>query len=90
MMDTLQYSTLMEAVADVPDPRQRRGKRHAWALILTLICAALVCQQRSGRALGQWVVEHAEELATALPLPQRRLPSTSTLRRALRDLAVPA
>jgi hypothetical protein len=36
-MDQRQYSTLLEAVADVPDPRQARGKQHAWAVILTVI-----------------------------------------------------
>ena len=90
MMDTSKYSTLLAAIADVPDPRQQRGKRHGWALILTLICAALVCQQRSGRAIGQWVEEHAQELRCQFPLPQQRLPSTSTLRRALRHLDVTA
>jgi predicted transposase YbfD/YdcC len=73
----------MDAVVDMPDPRKARGKRHPWSLLLTLISAALVCGQRSQRAIGQWVVEHGHELLTQLPLPQRPLPSASTLRRAL-------
>jgi predicted transposase YbfD/YdcC len=89
-MDDRKYSTLMDAVADVPDPRKRRGQRHPWALILTLISAALLCGQHSGRAIGQWVEEHSVELLTQLPIPQRPLPSTSTLRRALRALDVRA
>ncbi len=63
-MDQREYSTLMDCVADVPDPRRARGKRHRWAVVLTLIAAALVCGQRSGRAIGQWVGEHTEELLT--------------------------
>ncbi len=89
-MDNRKYSTLMEAVADVPDPRKRRGKRHSWAVILTLIAAALVCGQRTGRAIGQWVEEHTEEIRAHLALPDRPLPSTSTMRRALRSLDVTA
>jgi hypothetical protein len=89
-MDTRKYSTLMEAVAAVPDPRQARGKRHAWTLILTLLAAALVCGHRTGRAMGQWVEEHTKEIRAHLALPDRRLPSTSTLRRALRALDVVA
>ena len=89
-MDIPKYSTLMEAVVDIPDPRNARGKRHPWAVILTLISAALVCGQRNGRAIGQWVEEHTDELLTHLPLPHRSLPSTSTLRRALRALDVAA
>ncbi len=82
MMDERKYSTLMDAVVDIPDPRKARGKRHAWALLLTLISAALLSGQRSGRAMGQWVDEHTVELMTRLPIPHRPLPSTSTLRRA--------
>ena len=89
-MDHTHYSMLMDAVVDVPDPRKPRGKRHPWALLLTLIAAALVCGQRSGRAIGQWVDEHALELMTQLPIPQRPLPSPSTLRRALQAIDVAA
>jgi predicted transposase YbfD/YdcC len=89
-MDRCKYSTLMDAVADVPDPRKARGKRHPWALLLTLISAALVGGQRNGRAIGQWVAEHADELRTQLALAPRALPSTSTLRRALRAIDVAA
>ncbi len=90
MMDKRKYNTLTEAIAAVPDPRKARGKRHAWTLILTLIAAALVCGQRTGRAMGQWVEAHAEEIRAHLALPDRPLPSTSTLRRALRALDVTA
>jgi predicted transposase YbfD/YdcC len=89
-MDQPYYSTLMDAVVDVPDPRKARGKRHPWPLLLTLISAALVCGHRSGRAIGQWVYEHGHELLTQLPIPQRPLPSTSTLRRALQAIDVEA
>ncbi len=87
-MDQPYYSTLMDAVADLPDLRQARGKRHPWALLLTLIAAALVCGQSSGRAIGQWVIEHRLDLKTQLPIPNRPLPSTSTLRRALQTLDI--
>ena len=90
MMDAPQYSTLTEAVTDVPDPRNARGKRHPWGLIMTLIAAALVAGQRNGRAIGQWVAEHTDELCTHLALPGRALPSTATLRRALRTIDVAA
>ena len=92
-MDERKYSNLMEAVVDMPDPRKARGKRHAWALLLTLISAALVSGQRSGRAIGQWVQEHALELKTRLPLGvagYRPFPRPSTLRRALQAIAVTA
>ena len=89
-MDVPKYSTLMDAVVDIPDPRKARGKRHPWAVLLTLISAALLAGQRSGRAIGQWVDEHAGELQTHLSLPPRPLPSPSTFRRTLRALDVAA
>ncbi len=89
-MDEPKYSSLMDAVVDIPDPRKARGKRHPWALLLTLISAALLGGQRTGRAIGQWVDDHQTELRTHLALPPKPLPSSSTLRRALRALDVTA
>ncbi len=89
-MDEPKQSSLMDAIVDIPDPRNARGKRHPWALLLTLIRAALLGGQRSGRAIGQWVDDHTVERMPRLPIPQKPLPSTSTLRRALRVLDVVA
>jgi predicted transposase YbfD/YdcC len=89
-MDARQYSSLAAALGDVPDPRQARGKRHAWPLILTLIGAALASGQQGVRAIGQWVAEHAEELVALLQPPRARLPSGSTVRRALRAVDIEA
>jgi predicted transposase YbfD/YdcC len=88
-MDAPQYRDLRAALAAVPDPRQRRGRRYAWPILLTLIAAALVSGQQGMRAVGQWVAEHAEEWQPLLGLPSGRVPSTATLRRAVRavDLA---
>jgi predicted transposase YbfD/YdcC len=77
-------------LADVPDPRQARGKRHAWSLILILIGAALLSGPRNVRAIGQWVAERRGGLVELLRPPQGRLPSTPTLRRALRAVDVAA
>jgi hypothetical protein len=89
-MDQRQYSTLLEAVADVPDPPHARGKQHAWKVILAVICAALVSGHQSGRAIGQWSREHAKELLRGLRPKRGRLPSEATLRRALRSIDVAA
>ena len=57
-MDPDQYTTLAAALQAVPDPRQR----YPWALLLTLIMAALVSGEQHGRGIGQWGQEHAAEL----------------------------
>jgi predicted transposase YbfD/YdcC len=83
-MDRREYSNLRAMLEEVPDPRARRGRRYPWPLLLTLIAAALASGQRGGRAIGQWVREHAAALAATLEPPGGRLPSPTTLRRALR------
>jgi predicted transposase YbfD/YdcC len=88
-MDAPRYTNLCAALAAVPDPRQRRGQRYAWPVLLTVIAAALVSGQQGMRAIGQWVAEHADELGPLLGLAPGRIPSAATLRRAVRavDLA---
>jgi len=82
-MDQPKYTTLMEALQDVPDPRQARGKRYAWPFLLALITSALGSGQRTGRAIAHWVALHSAELLEQLRPPRRCLPSESTLRRVL-------
>jgi predicted transposase YbfD/YdcC len=53
-----------------------------------LVSAALVSGQRNGRAIGQWVREHHDELARAVGRDGRALPSEATLRRAVRAVDV--
>ncbi len=85
-MDRAHYTTMMEALAELPDPRARRGVRFPWRLLLGLVGAAMVAGNRHGRAIGQWVREYADTLIALLEPEGGKLPSESTLRRALRDL----
>ena len=82
-MDGSHYRSLAQALADVADPRGRGGVRYRWGLLLTLIAAAMAAGQKHGRAIAQWVCEHTQVLAEELMPPGGRLPSESTLRRAL-------
>src|SRR5262245_44548274 len=89
-MDSLQDSTFMAVLADLPDPRKRRGTRHAWRVVLALISAALAAGCRTPHAIGQWVGLHAAVLHATLCPTAKRLPSESTVVRALRHLDVTA
>ncbi len=89
-MDTPQYSDLRAALSDVPDPRQRRGQRYPWPVLLTVIAAALVSGQQGLRAVAQWVAEHADAVGPLVGLPPGRVPSAATLRRAVRAVDVEA
>lgn len=83
-MDEWQHTSLLQVVAEVPDPRKARGKRLEWRVIVGVLLAALVSQQRSVAAMAQWSQEHAEALRAAFQPQRGRLPSEATLRRALR------
>jgi predicted transposase YbfD/YdcC len=82
-MDHVQYSSLLEALAIVPDPRKARGKRYPWLLLLTLLAVGLASGQQTARAIAHWLRLHADELKASLP-HLVRIPSESTLLRTLR------
>lgn len=82
-MDARQYSRLRDALSAIPDPRQARGRRQAWPLLLGLIGAALRSGQTQVRGRGPWVQEHAAALCALRQPPRDRLPRAATRRRAL-------
>jgi predicted transposase YbfD/YdcC len=87
-MDQQQYTTLVDVLQQVPDPRKRQGRRHRWLTLLCLIVAALASAQRTPRAIARWIREHREELLAVLPPNVSRLPSDATIRRTLALLDV--
>jgi predicted transposase YbfD/YdcC len=86
-MDQSQYTTLMDVLAVIPDPRKARGKRHCWTLLLTLLAAGLASGQQTAHAIAYWLTLHADQVRAALPA-LKRLPSESTLLRTLRRIDV--
>jgi predicted transposase YbfD/YdcC len=88
-MNRPHYTTLMTYLADVPDPRDERGRRYEWTYLLTIICAAMLCGHCSVRAMAQWAFLHRQELVTKLQPLRQIVPSAATLYRVLRriDLA---
>lgn len=89
-MDAKKYSTLMDALKDLPDPRKARGKRYEWAFLLALICGALASGKRTGSEIVDWVIGHADELVALLQPRRRRIPSGSTVRRGLQLIPLQA
>lgn len=85
-MDAPQDTTFVHLLSQVPDPRHARGKRHAWRVILTVISAAVAAGCTTPHAIGQWTALHASMLQPALCPSAGRLPSESTIVRALRAI----
>ncbi len=83
--------SLLAALAAVPDPRARRGRRYAVATILTLAVCAMLCGARSLYAIAQWGREHGSaEVRAALGIERESTPSVATLFRLFRDVDVAA
>src|SRR5271169_4381714 len=72
---------LLDLLAQVPDPRKRRGRRHALAGLLAVGIAAVIAGSRSFAAIGQWAADAGPEVLA--PLGAARGPAEeSTFRRA--------
>ena len=55
MEDSCPAGNLLEQLAQIPDPRGRRGRRHPLVAMLTAIVCAILTGSRGYRAIAQWV-----------------------------------
>jgi hypothetical protein len=77
---------LHDLLAQVPDPRRWRGRRHSLAGLLTVGIAAVIAGSRSFAAIGQWAADAGPEVLGAARGPAEE----STFRRAFaRPVQVP-
>src|SRR5438876_7382166 len=79
-----QCPPLMEVLAEIPDCRQARGKRHPLAAILGLVCVAVRCGYRSYSAVAQWARIYPADLVRALGFTHPTPPCAATLCGVLR------
>ncbi len=62
-LDVAESITLLQALAQVPDPRKARGRRHSLQSVLVLAVGAVLAGARSWAAIAQWA-RHAEQAVT--------------------------
>src|ERR1700683_1477280 len=72
---------LLDLLAQVPDPRKRRGRRHALAGLLAVGISAVIARSRSFAAIGQWAADAGPEVLAVLGAA-RGPAEESTFRRA--------
>ena len=72
---------LLGLLAQVPDPRKRRGRRHPLAGLLAVGIAAVIAGSRSFAAIGQWAADAGPEVLAGLGAA-RGPAEESTFRRA--------
>ena len=70
----------------VPDPRARRGIRHALPGIVAVALAAVVAGARSFAAIGQWASELTGEQLVELGISRPTAPDASTFRKVFARL----
>ena len=73
---------LLELLAQVPDPRKKRGRSHPLAGLLAVEIAAVIAGPGSFAAIGQWAAEAGPEVLAGLGAV-RDPAEESTFRRAL-------
>lgn len=81
-------SSLLRALAEVPDPRSRHGRRHPFPAVLALATVALRCGARSLYAIAQWGREQPEAVVRTLGLTRQQTPRVATLPRVFTALDV--
>jgi hypothetical protein len=72
---------LLALLAQVPDPRKRRGRRHPLAGLLAVGVAAVIAGSRSFAAIGQWAADAGPDVLAVLGAA-RGPAEESTFRRA--------
>lgn len=75
--------SLMEALSEVADPRQRRGVRHPFSGILGLVLVGLVCRLSDFASLQRWAARHWHLLRRPLGFTRHKPPHPTTLSRTL-------
>src|SRR4051794_38686604 len=78
--DPVKTSSLATALAAVPDPRHRRGRRHELTGLLAIGACACLTGSSSYVAIGEWAAEQGQAVLDCLG-SDADLPSESTLRR---------
>jgi hypothetical protein len=78
--------SLLGAFAEVPDPRQARGRRHRLPALLALSTAAMLSGARSLYAIAQWGRLQPPAVVEALGFSRAQTPCVATLHRAFKAL----
>ena len=80
-MSAARRQYLLGLLAQVPDPRKKRGRRHPLAGLLAVGIAAVIAGSRSFAAIGQWAADAGPDVLAGLGAA-RGPAEESTFRRA--------
>jgi len=79
---------LIEILAEIPDFRKAKGKRHKLSAILALACVATMCGYKGYRAFAEWGSNYGAELMKALGFTHVKGPCPATFSIIFRNINV--
>jgi predicted transposase YbfD/YdcC len=85
-MNTLSVPSLKDALAEVVEFRQPRGRRYELLSVLLLCCVAVMCGYRSQAAIAEWGTNYGRKWLSRLGIKRRHGPSQPTLHRILKGI----
>ena len=78
-----EIASLLDAFAQVTDPRKPRGVRHPFTSMLALTFLGLLCRQTDFASLQRWAEDHWRLLKKPLGFTRNKPPHATTLSRAM-------
>jgi len=85
-MNTQRVPSLRDALAEVEEFRQARGRRYELLSVLLLCCVAVMCGYRSQAAIAEWGTNYGRQWLARLGIRRRRGPSQPTLHRIFKGI----
>ena len=77
---------LIEILAEIPDFRKSKGKRHPLSAILGMSCVAMMCGYKSYSAMAEWGRNYGGKLVKDLGFTHKKTPCAATLHTVFRNI----